>query len=54
MKRGLMHVPKVLSHISLCSLHRLIRDNTFQLSDIFHFKKVPSSQKSSLGGKCDP
>ena len=34
----LMHVRKVLSKISLCSPHRLIRDNTFRFYGIFLFK----------------
>ncbi|KAH3814357.1 hypothetical protein DPMN_142853 [Dreissena polymorpha] len=31
-KLGLMHVRKVSSQISLCSLHRLIRDDSFRLN----------------------
>ena len=53
-KLGIMHVRKVLSQISLCSPHRLIRDDTFRFYGIFSFKEVPPYRKSSLGGKCRP
>jgi len=53
-KLGLMHVRKVSSNISLCSLDRLIRDDTLRFFGIFSFKEVPSYRKSSFGGKCRP
>ena len=34
-KRDLMHERKVLSHISLCSPHRLIKDETIRFYCIF-------------------
>ena len=36
-KGGLMHVRKVSSQINLCSLHRLITDNTFSYYDFLIF-----------------
>ncbi|KAH3750445.1 hypothetical protein DPMN_184968 [Dreissena polymorpha] len=39
-KGGLMHMPKVLSQISLCSLLRLIRDNIFRLYWIVYSKRI--------------
>ena len=41
-KRGLMHVRKVSSQISLSSPHMLIKDDTFRFYDIFPLKKVSS------------
>ena len=40
--RGLMHVRKVSSQISLCSPHRLIRDEPFRFCGIFRSQKVSS------------
>ncbi|KAH3841716.1 hypothetical protein DPMN_115190 [Dreissena polymorpha] len=53
-KLGLMHVRKKLSQISLCSPHRLIRDDTFRVYGIFRLKEVPFYRKSNLSGKCRP
>ena len=39
-KQGFMHVRKVSSQITLCSLHRLIMDGTFRFYDILSLKKV--------------
>ncbi|KAH3848370.1 hypothetical protein DPMN_090731 [Dreissena polymorpha] len=39
MNRGLMRVRKLSSQISLCSLHRLIRYDTFSLNWIIPKKK---------------
>ena len=41
-KRGILHVSLVLSQISLCSLHRLIRDDIFRFYDIFIQVKAES------------
>ena len=43
----LMPVRKVSSQISLCSPHKLIRDDTFRFYVIFCYKKVSSKQKYS-------
>ena len=43
-KLGLMHVLKVLSHIGLCSLHRLIKEGPFSFNGNFQ------STQSNLGG----
>ncbi|KAH3889499.1 hypothetical protein DPMN_013556 [Dreissena polymorpha] len=40
-KLGLMHVRKVSSQISLCSPHRLIRDDTFRLNLFFGKEGLP-------------
>ncbi|KAH3857003.1 hypothetical protein DPMN_099600 [Dreissena polymorpha] len=40
-KLGLMHVRKVSSEISLCSPHRLFRDDTFRLNLIFSKEGLP-------------
>ena len=53
-KRGLMHVRKMSSQISLRSPHRLIRDDTFRFYGIFSFKEVTPHRKSRLGEKCRP
>ena len=47
-KLGLMHVCKVSSQISLCSLHSLIRDDTFRFFGFFRFNSL------FLDGKCHP
>ena len=39
-KGGLIHVCKVSSQINLCSLHRLIKDNTFRFYCNFRIKEV--------------
>jgi hypothetical protein len=39
-KLDIMHVRKVSSQISLCSPHRLIRDDTFRLNWIFSKKRL--------------
>ena len=44
-KLGLMHVRKVSSQISLCSPHRLIRDDTFRLNWIFAKKRLHLNEK---------
>ena len=58
-KLGIMHVRKVSSQISLCSPHRLIRDDTFRLNWIYAKKrqhlneKIPWTRKlSSLISLC--
>ena len=53
-KLGLMHVRKVSSQISLCSPHRLIKNDTFRFNGNLSFKKISAFRKSSLGGKCLP
>ena len=40
------------STISLCSLQRHIRDDTFRLNGIFCYKEASSQRKSTLGGNC--
>ena len=49
-----MLVRKLSSHISLCSPHRLIRDDNFRFYGIFRLNDVSSKRKYSLGGKCHP
>ena len=44
-KQCFMHVWRVSSQISLCSLHRLIWNKTFHFYGIFQFKQVSSKQK---------
>ncbi|XP_052261918.1 uncharacterized protein LOC127865901 isoform X3 [Dreissena polymorpha] len=44
-KVGFMHVRKVSSQFSLCSLHRPKRDDTFRFYGIFRLKEVPSYRK---------
>ena len=41
-KIDLMHVCKVMSQISLCSLRRLVMDYTFCINNIFCFEEVYS------------
>ena len=42
-----MHVRKVSSKISLCIIHRLIRDNAFRFYDIFRFIKSLLSKNAA-------
>ena len=51
-KRGLNHVRKVSSQISLCSLHRLIKDNTFRLNLIIAKKILSLNTKYNTSVKC--
>ena len=53
-KLGIMHVRKVSSQNSLCSLHRLIRDDTFRLNWIFAKKRLHLNKKCHKSGKCRP
>ena len=46
-----MFVHKVLTHISLWSPHRLIRDNIFRLNWIVVIKSLPLNQKYKKSGK---
>ena len=39
-KRGFMHLHKVSSHISLFRLHKLIREDTFRLFDIYFLHRL--------------
>ena len=50
-KLGIMLVLKLSSQISLCSPHRLIRDNNFRFYGIFCWNDVSSWRKSTLGEK---
>ena len=43
-KRGLMRVHSVLSQISLCSPHWLIRDDTFYLTGFFSKQRLFSNK----------
>ena len=52
-KQGFMHMSKVSSKISLCSLHGLIMDNTFRLNWIFA-KKTAFIEKYHKSVKCCP
>jgi hypothetical protein len=53
-KGGLRHVRKVSSQISLCSLHRQIRDHTFHLNWIFPKKRLSLTGKYHKSEKCRP
>ena len=53
-KLGIMHVRKVSSQISLCSPHRLIRDDTFRLNWIFAKKRHHLNEKFHKSGNCHP
>jgi hypothetical protein len=44
-KLGLIYVRKLPPQISLCSPHRLIRDNTFRLNWIFAKKRLSLNEK---------
>ena len=45
-----MHACNVLSHISLCNVHRLIRDDSFHLNLIFANKRLTLNQKLYKSG----
>ena len=45
-KPGLIHEPKVLPQITLCSPHRLIREDTFCFFGIFFVKEGSSLNKT--------
>ena len=47
-KLGLTHVHKVWSQISLCRLHRLIRDSIFRFFGIFHLNEVSSKKNTAF------
>ena len=53
-KMGIMHVRKGSSQISLCSPHRLIRDDTFRLNWIFAKKKHQFNEKFNKSVNCRP
>ena len=53
-KLGKMLVRKVSSQISLCSLHRLTRDDTFCLNWIFAKKRHHLNEKFHKSGNCRP
>ena len=51
-ERGLMNVRKVSTQMSLCSLHKLIRDDTFCLNWMYNKKKLTMNEKYNIGWKC--
>ena len=51
-KLGIMHVRNVSSQISLCSSHRLIRDENFRLNMIFGMKGLPLNEKNNIKADC--